>query len=88
MSERADKAWEIATTPIPTLSERLVALESQNAELVAALEEVRPWVQRRQDDHCYAHGGRSPKLDGLIRTIDAALAAAGHKQGIVGNERY
>ena len=52
------------------------ALRARVAKLEAALNEVRPWVDRRQDDHCNAHGGRSPKLDGLLRTIDASLKDA------------
>ena len=58
------------------LKEENIALRARVAKLEEALNEVRPWVDRRQDDHCNAHGGRSPKLDGLLRTIDASLKDA------------
>lgn len=44
--------------------------------LEAALQEVLPWVERRQNEHCAAYGIRSPKLDGLMGVIYNALHPA------------
>lgn len=44
---------------------------SERDQIVKALQSVRPQLERWQNDHCAAHGHRSPRLDGLMMAIDS-----------------